>query len=79
MMVSTLIGVAMAMQTAASPPQGRQVDDNQIICKSEAKTGTRQKTRTCLTKAQWDKIREQNQRDVRELIDRPQIETQRGG
>ena len=78
MLVSVSIALMLAMQTAASP-EARQADDNRIICKSEAKTGTRQKTRTCYTKAQWDKIREQNQRDVRELIDRPQIETQRGG
>ena len=79
MLISVSIALMLAMQSAASPSEARQADDNKIICKSEAKTGTRNKTRTCYTKAQWDKIREQNQRDVRELIDRPQIETQRGG
>ena len=68
------VGLAIVLQSApVSKDVAREADDNRVICKSEAKTGTRQKTRICMTRAQWDDIREQNQRDLKEMSDRPVI------
>jgi hypothetical protein len=49
-------------------------DDDRIICKKDAKTGTRFQRRLCATKAQWEKMTEQQKRDYSEMRDRPQIE-----
>jgi hypothetical protein len=50
-----------------------------IICKERRKTGTRFTTRTCKTAGQWDKLAEEHRANAKEMIDRPQIETRRGG
>ena len=75
MLVSVSIAIALAMQPAAIPAS----EDNQIVCKKQAKTGTRHQTKTCRTKLQWEQIRIQSQRELKEMMDRPQIETRRGG
>jgi hypothetical protein len=64
---------AAAQSEASSSEAARSVDDNRVICKKEAKTGTRHQTRTCHTKAEWEEIRLQNQRDLKEMVDRPVI------
>lgn len=52
--------------------------DEKLVCKTDAKTGTRFKTKICKTRLQWEQMLEQHLRDAREVIDRPQIETRRG-
>lgn len=49
-----------------------------LICKRQQSTGTRFATRICKTPAQWEAISEQHRRDMKEMIDRPQIEVRRG-
>jgi hypothetical protein len=44
----------VAATTPAPPPkQAKVVDDDAVVCKSFAQTGTRFEKRVCLTKAQW--------------------------
>lgn len=52
-------------------------DDDKMVCKSSAQTGTRFKVRTCRTKAEWAAMREQQLRDAAEMVNRPVIETRR--
>jgi hypothetical protein len=49
-----------------------------IICKERRKTGTRFTTKTCKTAAQWEKMSEEHRAGAKEMIDRPQIDIQRG-
>ena len=64
----------------AAPETNEAVDKGQrIVCKEQRKTGTRFTTKTCRTAAQWDKMAEEHRANAKEMIDRPQIETQRGG
>jgi hypothetical protein len=43
--------------------------DNKVVCRFEQNTGTRFQTRICHTNKQWDKLREQQLRDAREMVD----------
>ena len=43
---------------------------SKLVCKSEAKTGTRFPKKTCMTKAEWDAATEQSRKDASELIDK---------
>lgn len=52
---------------------------NQIVCKYQTKTGTRFKDKTCRTRQQWEELRIQNQRDLKEMVDRVVIEDRREG
>jgi len=77
-----MISGILAAAAAQAPAQGADGDrseraEERVICKSKAKTGTRFKTKTCRTVAQWDQMAEQHRRDAAETIDRPQIEIRR--
>lgn len=82
-----LLGVALAapatsQQSASSPDAvvvGDPQDEQKVVCKKQKATGTRFEKKTCMTVQQWDQLREQNMRDAKEMIDRPEIETRRGG
>ncbi len=50
---------------------------DKLICKRTQKTGSRFYSQICKTAAQWDALAEQQKRDLREHIDRPQIEIRR--
>ena len=74
-------GFALAILLNTQPLAGQAtqvVADDKVVCKTDAKTGTRFKTNICKTRLQWEQMREQHLRDAREVIDRPQIETRRG-
>ena len=70
--------VVAAMTLSAPASAGSETKDGaKLVCKREAKTGTRFPKKTCHTRAQWDQIAEQNKRDAQEMINRPIIETRR--
>lgn len=50
--------------------------EDKIVCQSRPMTGTRFRTKTCHTVAQWDKIAEENRRSFEEMK-APLIETRR--
>ncbi|APZ99560.1 hypothetical protein BWQ93_14505 [Sphingopyxis sp. QXT-31] len=50
---------------------------DKLVCKRQQATGTRFFKKICKTAAQWDALAEQHRRDLREAIDRPQIEIRR--
>jgi hypothetical protein len=73
--VSLLAAVPVAASTASEEPAVEAKD--KLICKRTQRTGTRFYSQICKTAAQWDALAEQQKRDLREQIDRPQVEIRR--
>lgn len=71
-------GFALAILLSSHPLAAQTAADEKLVCKTDAKTGTRFKTKICKTRLQWEQMREQHLRNAREVIDRPEIETRRG-
>ena len=59
--------------------QDREAKEQAVVCKYQAKTGSRFKSKDCKTQLQWEQMRIQQQRDAEEMFNRPTIETRRGG
>ena len=78
-LTSATIGIALALTSAAAFADVKKGDANELICKREKQTSTRFTKRTCMTKAQWDAMAEENRRNYSEMRDRPVIETRRDG
>lgn len=74
-----LPAAAKGQTTPTNATSARSAEDNQIICKREKKQNSRFEDKTCRTRLQWEQLRLENQRNLKEMIDRPEIETQRGG
>lgn len=75
-LVSAVVAApAIAALPAQSSGAGAQpaAQEKKVLCKKEANTGTRFAEKKCLTKAQWDKIIEQQKREAKEMIDRPLV------
>ncbi len=64
--------LAAFLGTAATPA-GAATDDNRLVCRETARTGTRFARRVCKTAAEWRAIEEQSQRDLGEMRDRPAL------
>lgn len=78
------LGIILAALALVSPAPGQagstaSAPEDRVLCKYQVSTGTKFKTRTCKTQKQWEAVREQNRRDLKDMIDRPVIETRRGG
>jgi len=69
--------VAVPAIAAGNSPTKSVDDDQQMVCKSQQRTNSRLPKKTCMTKAQWDRMSEQAKRDAKDMIDRPQIEIRR--
>lgn len=67
--VTVIASAALAVQTNAPPSRGK--DRAQLVCSTEAKTGSRFGRRSCITHTERDARREQNKKDAAEMIDRP--------
>lgn len=65
-----------AVQAPTTPPAKveKASDADQVICKSEAVTGTRFTTRVCRTKGQW----EEDAREARDYVNRQTTGCNRG-
>lgn len=68
-----LLMLLLLAQDPAPKPSAEEVAANRVVCKYEAKTGTRFKKRICHTRAQWDEIAQSAQRKGHEMIDRPTL------
>ncbi|MES2443432.1 MAG: hypothetical protein V4574_11425 [Pseudomonadota bacterium] len=71
----TLLFAALliAVQEPAPPPSEAERAAARIVCKRQAKTGTRFKRAICHTRAEWDAIAASAQRNAHEMADRPAI------
>ena len=62
----------VAQEPAASKPE------EQIICKHQARTGTRFTKKTCRTKAHWEEMAETAKRQAAEDLNKPTINIDKG-
>jgi hypothetical protein len=67
-----ILTIAALLAAAQQPPPEPKAEDR-IVCRYEARTGTRFKTRVCHTRRELDAISESAQRKAHEMIDRPVI------
>lgn len=62
-----------AMLAAVQEPPKQPKPEDRLVCRYDARTGTRFKTRVCHTRGEWDAIAESAQRQAHEMADRPII------
>jgi hypothetical protein len=67
LLAASLCMVAQPAFTKASAER----DAEQVVCKSKAKTNTRFPKKICHTRAEWDQISSQHQREAQEEMSRP--------
>lgn len=79
MIVSALASMVLWLQAAPELPSASDAspEAEELVCKTQTGTGTRFKKKTCMTRAQWEALAEQNKRDYAASRDRPTIETRR--
>ncbi len=68
---SAVFAFAPSEDVAAVNPKDR------MVCKRTQRTGTRFYDKICKTAGQWDAISEEHRRNLKETVDRPQIEIRR--
>lgn len=78
-MLIALAAALAAAAPAATDPTDNKADPDAIICKSVVKTGTRLSSRLCHTRGEWEAIERRSQDSIKDTVDRPLIETRRGG
>lgn len=49
----------------------RIAEDNRLVCKTFARTGTRVLDKSCMTRLQWEQLSILQQRELKELANRP--------
>lgn len=59
-------------------PKAAKPEDQKVVCKREAKTGTRFPSKICKTRAQWTEITEATKRMAAENFNKPSINGERG-
>jgi hypothetical protein len=64
---------ALALFPSAATAQVAKPDADKVLCKKEAREGSRVLTRNCKTQAEWEAIAEQAKRSMAETRDQPQI------
>jgi hypothetical protein len=52
----------------APPAPAREAPQEKVICKKAAPAGTRFRTETCYTMAEWDQLSEVTRRDMGEMV-----------
>lgn len=67
--MSLLIAAMLAAVQEPAPP----APADRIVCKYEARTGTRFKKHICHTRGEWERMAAAAQRDAHEMADRPRI------
>ena len=75
---SMLAALALVSPVSAQAGSTATTPEDRVVCKYQTATGTKFKTKICKTHKEWEAMREQNRRDLKEMIDRPVIEDRRG-
>ena len=68
--LSVMLITAAATPMTFSPAAAAAKGGNKLVCKSDSGTGSRVPARTCHTRAEWDKISEENRRAASEMVNR---------
>lgn len=67
--LALLVAGASAAAAAQAPPApAREAPEEKVICKKAAPAGTRFRTETCYTMAEWDQLSEVTRRDMGEMV-----------
>ena len=69
LIAALLVGV----QEPAPPPTATERAAARVVCRHEARMGTRFKKHVCHTQSEWDTIATAAQRQAHEMADRPAI------
>jgi uncharacterized membrane protein len=74
-MVKVLVGAALATGAAAAfaSTPAAPAQKEKLVCREQAKTGSRFTKRECRTAEQWEAMAEQHRRSGKEMIDRPVV------
>lgn len=67
-----MLTVAALLIAAQEPPRAPK-PEGRIVCRYEARTGTRFKTRVCHSQKELDALSDSAQRKAHEMVDRPII------
>ena len=70
---STTILIIVTATAMSAAEERRPPNRDQLICKSEPKTGSRFGRRTCTTKSERERLVADQQRKAGEIVDRPMI------
>lgn len=62
---------AVAGQPIGQAEAQRIAEDNRLVCKTFARTGTRVLDKSCMTRLQWEQLSILQQRELKELANRP--------
>ncbi len=65
--MACLLGAVLAPSVAFAEGRSDPEDGPRIVCKAQAKTGTRFAKKICRTTAQWEAIREEARRNLSEM------------
>lgn len=85
MRVAVLCGAATAFLGSAaiagdSPPQPRKVSDpNKILCRTEEVVGSKIPKRICLTRQQWDEMKDHARDELEKRSFRQEVKSIPGG
>ena len=75
-MRSTLIAICLVVTSAIviqplSAQRSRSNNPDRLVCRTTVKTGTLAgRERTCLTRAEWERVQEGAQKGARDMVDR---------
>lgn len=71
--VMAVLPLLLPITARAADPTTPGADPDRLVCHYMMRTGTRFKSKTCRTVAQWEKMTEENRKAASEMIDRPFI------
>lgn len=77
LMIAANLAFILSVQEQVDPESSKP-DDQKVVCKREAKTGTRFPTKICKTRAQWVEITESTKHMAAENFNKPSINGERG-
>ena len=73
-----LVAVSLASGPAFAGSTKSKDGAQDMVCKRQAKTGTRFASKICYTKAQWEEITEANKRAAAENFNKPAVNIDKG-
>ena len=73
-----LLAASLAAGPAAAGSTKAKDGSQEIVCKRQAKTGTRFASKVCHTKAEWAEIAEANKRAAAEDFNKPTVNVGKG-
>lgn len=70
-MLTVPLTAAVAQPFVGQAEAQRIAENNRVVCKTFARTGTRVLDKSCMTRLQWEQLSILQQRELKELANRP--------